>query len=161
MILAMLFFLSVGATAGSNVPTQPEPRFSLTISTPRATVKNGSEVRLKIVLKNISDVRIPVLKAVGDAQGEFNYDVDIRDGQGKLLPDTKYGKAIKNGEGHVFSEFKSVLEPGESAEDEIVLTRLYDLSRLGTHTIQVQRWDVGSKTKVKSNKISITVVKGD
>jgi hypothetical protein len=62
-------------------------------------VKSGSEIRLRVLLKNASDREILVARTVaGLDHGEFDYGVEVRDEKGIKVPHTKYGRDMDHDE---------------------------------------------------------------
>jgi hypothetical protein len=167
-LLPMVTLLA--AAIGYGAGKAPLP-YSITISTPNLIVKAGSQVRITIIVKNITDRKVPVMQSNGVDEGEFNYDLDIRDEQGKQAPETNElrslrGEPDEHGHRHasyIVSEITYYLKPGETLQDGIIANKLYDLSKPGKYTIQVSRYkpEYGkhgfSKARVKSNKITLTV----
>jgi hypothetical protein len=172
-VKAMPFFLVLSlllATSCEAAPAQSaqstKPSFSVAVSANQRTVKSGSEIRVRIVLTNVSDKELATYQD-GATRGELDYTIDVLDGNGKEPPETKYLRAVRN---------KDAAEPGEtttlvvlrdagmrSLKSKGTLTDILDLSKLydlqpGTYTLQVERTDEESKTVVKSNKITLTVI---
>jgi hypothetical protein len=163
--------LVFGVFAAAAPPLRKSP-FSLTIHTPKDVVKAGSEVRVGITLTNISDHDIYDSVPVGSSpSGEFYYRIEIRNDKGVRAPLTRFGY-IARGEvpppeaqpGHLddlifaSSVLLVTVEPGKVSGAVIMANELYDLSRSGKYSIQVNRWDDESKTTVTSNTITVTVV---
>lgn len=148
--------------------------FSITISAPDS-VAMSSKLKIDIACKNVSDHQIPSSKA--GFGGPWDYTVDVRLGVSEPVPLTEYSKilqGIDTGESkrtlspeerrrefrrHVTSGSTIIqfLAPGETQKDEIPVSKLYDLSKPGRYTIQIQRTDPETKLVVKSNSITVTV----
>jgi hypothetical protein len=162
LLRASFVILSLATLAARQTPA---PSFSITISTTESTVKVGSKVAITILFKNISQEEVDLAKIPGDHGGEFHNVVDVRDADGKLPPETEYKQELEgrrstvNGH-HVLpltSNFTQFLKPGDLMQDSLVITNLYDLSKPGKYTIQIERSDDVRKTVVKSNVITVTV----
>lgn len=159
----MFSLCAVLAVLGAVVPQDTVAPYSLAIKARQNVVKVGSEVRVKISLTNTSNHEIVVSREKGNALGELDYKVDVRDETGGLARKTKYLRAIQGentGETTVTVSSPGLfsVQPGKSLEEEdVVVSNLYDLSKPGKYAIQVERTDETSKTAVKSNTITITV----
>jgi hypothetical protein len=147
------------------------PTFSISIrtATGNATVKAGSLVALNVVTTNTTGHNIVLWAEKADReQAGVTYRVNVSDINGKPLPDTPFGRQVKNrtdipNENHPTafagpSGEKLVLKPGESWPETIILNSLYDFKQPGIYTIQVERFDPVSGTMVKSNAVAVTIV---
>lgn len=165
----LLLLMVLGMSGGAVYAAADVASFTITISSPQNTWKAGSDVVVSISLINTSNQRIFFRKAPGQAFGERFMDVEATDDQGKSLPRTKYyhGLRTEDGDGNRRqpteelaiggSVSKKFLKPGETLQDGIVVSKLFDLSRAGKYTIRVQRRDEGSKSLVMSNTITLTI----
>jgi hypothetical protein len=178
-----LFILSfVFGLFASGAIAYGQPTFSLTITTPHDVVQAGSEVLVTITLKNISDHDIYGAFAVThSAVGESFHGIEIKSEKGVRAPLTRYGHLAKgetppadktaqsqnqkapqaggSDESPFTGSVVSVtIPPGGISRDAIVANKLYDLSQPGKYSIQVNKWDVKSKTMVTSNIITVTVI---
>jgi hypothetical protein len=151
MMLTIFGLVPMLFGASSPKPKQP---FSLSITPLQATVRSGSEVRVEITLRNVSDQQIEVLKSEGD------YSVAVRGRQGKMARDTQLGRRLKDPSTvRVSSSPLYPLKPQESLKDEISVSKLYEMSSPGKYTISVTRpipEELGGGI-VKSNTTTITV----
>jgi hypothetical protein len=148
---------------------------------PSPGIAVGSPVPLKLLLTNISDHDIgfseynvsgPMLKHVRLRQ----VDVQIRDGDGKLVAETEYGRAIHGRSvgqpGAVAADTSqpgragapprdvlSVLLPGRTLTEESDLSKEFDLSRPGKYTVQAtaRRTDPDTGLRVQSNTLTLTI----
>lgn len=170
------------------------PPFSFSISLPQEVVKSGSEVRVKIVLRNTTDHE---LRFVHDVGGPFLYRGSVVDGSGNAATYTEFGRRTwgQNLGPFDFSGFPFI-EIAEAPQtcvsgnrysaskpptqrcgpfctsadielanrdcgllrEELVISQLYDLTKPGKYTIQLERYDAESKTTIKSNTISVMIV---
>lgn len=140
--------------------TQPAAApFSLTISTKTKSVQAGSEVKVQILLKNISNNEIYVLREKSPSLPEqAGFTAAVSDAKGMAVAYTNYGDKFYKGEAVTFgSPSYAYLKPGETLEQEMEVSKLFDLSKPGTYTVQVQRKDDRSAAVAKSNTISITI----
>jgi len=149
--------------AKSNLVNDAKPAFSLGVSTDRDVYKINSEIRVRIILTNISDREINIERELGTSAGEFNYDVEVRLENGTMASSTKYHKILKGEPGAgsmiiVSSTIIFPIKPTEVVEDGITINKLFDMDKVGKYQIQVSRIDRVSKALVKSNVITVTVV---
>jgi hypothetical protein len=160
-----LFMLAVARAA--------DPSFSITINTPRPVVELGSEVRVSIVLKNISSHPVDFWRSPRPDLGEEFNRVEVRDEEGNAVPETKYYRIIRGKDknemlrpdgkfspmiGNVSVAGKTA-EPGEVFRDEMVLNKLVEIGLPGKYVITVRRLDETTKSFVSSNAITLTVTK--
>lgn len=158
VILGMAFVVGGSVNMASQGIKEPPPAntpFSLTIATKESTVRAGSPVLVEVKMENKSDHDLAVYRAVsGDLdQGGWVYKVSVRDTKGVEPPQTKFAQSVGvAGSGGYVS-----LRPEKTLTDRCNVAKLYDLSRPGNYTIQVERLDEQSKAFVKSNTITVTV----
>jgi hypothetical protein len=175
-MLVSVLAIVVG-TAASATPAHSQtaansggpPRHALTIRAKQDEFKVGDEIRIEIALKNSSNQQFLVAPVIPTA--EISYRTYVQDEKGDLAPETKYGRRLRIGKDEAGRDTVIVgesaplryLQPGESLKEEIILNRLYDLSKPGRYMVRVQaQSDVAGMAK--SNAITITVVsdtKGD
>jgi hypothetical protein len=145
----------------------PQRSFTFDISVAEGTFKVGSQIAVKIQLKNTSDHDITRgFLPNWDTEGELiGFWPIVRDAQGKEPPLTKWGRMVLhrpplddldpvlvlNAVGPV------AMHPGEILKTEIRLNALFDLVP-GKYTVQVQYYDDENKEPVKSRTITLTVV---
>ncbi len=160
-----------------------KPAFSLTISTSQHVVKAGSEIMVKITMTNIShhDIYGSIAVATNSVLGENFYEIEVKNHKGVRAPLTRYGylargkvpppdksppslsgNASQPGDARdalfMGSVVSTTIPPEESSGDAIIANKLYDLSQPGKYSIQVTHRDPESKTTVRSNTITVTVV---
>jgi hypothetical protein len=145
-------------------PTSPAP-FSIRIWMNRRTTNASFD--LDIITCDVSDhvIAVEPAKDQKDLLGAV-YKVDVVDSSGKLPPETDLGRFIGNtNQGppiltvpapETWGRKPVFLKPGEEWLDRIGVESLYGLRQPGEYTIQVRRWDSGTHTWVKSNKITDT-----
>ena len=187
-LLLAIAELALALPQGDQVP------FSITISAAENAFKAGSEVRIRLVFKNISDHEVFYRRGPGtgvEPHGELSAEVEVHDAKGELVPETRYQRILrgtddtranpatpdKPGAAPATSDRSeprplirgsftgSMLKPGESREEDIVVSELYDLSQPGRYTITASRRlsdlanDPNSKIIAKSNALMITITK--
>ncbi len=136
---------------------QAERPFALFIRTQEPTTKAGSEVNIWVTLENTSPHEIGILKSAP----ELNYSVEMRDLSGKAVPDTEYGRKLKAAEtvGISTSSVIIPLKPNEIIEDQITVSKLYEMAQPGKYMVRVLRVippDLGTGA-VSSNTITVVV----
>lgn len=168
----MVLLLTVPALllAGGDDKSAP---FTITISGPNQPVEEGAEVRIHVVLTNVSGRPVSVQRSPSPELAEFYYTVRVRDEHGPEAKMTDYGRAASKGQ-YQGSQMLILLRPGEEDEENTVLSKQFDMSAPGTYTIQLERaisrdpkdgsfMAVKSAHEpkdgiVKSNQITITLV---
>lgn len=157
-VLFSLLFCS-GVALASSDSTEP---FSVTLQPPSTPVKVGSEVQVKATTTNTSDHAIRFARGFGER--EFDFDIDVRDEKGQTPPLTDIYRELKE---HPTSRWGSystyVLDPGKSFDDQLVVTKLYAITRPGKYTISVTRgqrpmWQTLGKGGVTSNSVTVTII---
>ena len=149
---------------GTQAVPKPQAPFSIAISPLQQSIAAGTEVKVEIALKNISNREIYLSKSNASSQAEFHFVVEAHDDTGKPVPDTEYGRRVMRRETKkrsvLFgSEIFFTLQPGEIFQDEVIASKLYDLSQPGKYVIQLSR-RVSDNPKDgvgKSNEITVTV----
>jgi hypothetical protein len=142
--------------------------FTFQISMKDSQLSVGAEARVSVVVTNVSDHAIAVvhrLKLGEGRTGEGSFAVYVRDMEGHLVPETKYGHKLRTGEDPPGEPMMGVsgsaslggIPPGEADKSAVTLNNLYDLTQPGTYTVQVQRLDK-NKVLVKSNTLTFTMV---
>jgi len=130
--------------------------FSLTISTPRETIKAGSDSQLFIKLTNDANHEITLFSR----NTYCDYTLEVRDSNRKSAPETEQKRKLNcaaNGDAGRFVVIK--LKPGEHHEDLIFVNYLFNMSRPDEYSVRVAREipkELG-QGQVKSNTIGITV----
>jgi hypothetical protein len=137
-------------------------QFSVALQAPSGPVKTGSEVRVRATTTNTSDHEIRFARGFGEQ--EFDLEIDVRDEKGQTPPLTEAYRQLKEHPSSRWGSYSTyVLEPDKSFEDELVVTKLYVLTRPGKYTISVTRGQrpllqTLGKSGVKSNSITVTVI---
>ena len=159
-ILFGLLLLAVAApvTYCQAAPTH-QPAFSLTLTAVTPSVQSGSDVHIKISMKNLSNHDLDCTRGYSNGLDRV-YEYDVRDSSGKTMEIlTKKHPEI----GQTFSPGpECALKPGESIDSGGVISTFYDMTQAGEYTIQVSR-RVSNNPKdgvVKSNKITIAISPG-
>ena len=188
LLVATLAEVSLALPQGGQAP------FSITISASDSDFKVNSEVKIRLVFKNTSTEEIPYMRGPGtgvEPHGEFFTIVEVHDAKGELVPQTRYHRLLrgkddtnanraapeKSGAAQptlerpeprplIWRSFSGImLKPGESRDEDIVVSKLYDLSQPGQYTISASRrlsnvtTDPHSKLVAKSNTLTIRITK--
>jgi hypothetical protein len=153
-----------GQTEQTTTPSRPA--LSLSLSPVADKITAGSPMPVTITMKNISDHEISYWREMTDDPGGFEYKISAWDDKQTAALDSKFGKALRGREDPAFLTADTplrgtggwrTLKPGETLTDRVNVGRLFDLSRPGKYTIQVQRLDLDTKSFVMSNKINVVV----
>jgi hypothetical protein len=138
--------------------------YSLTIRANPAEAKVGSEVRIMVTVRNISDHPVGILvpmKNLDDAV--FYYKTYVREEDGALLPETQQGRKVRTGKGEhgedvvtVSSDLERILMPGGIQTHQILLNRLFEFRKPGKYSVELDR-DDGAGRIAKSNIVTITI----
>lgn len=156
--------LPVGAADAQAADDQRRADYSLTISTGRTEFHPGEQVNVRVTLKNISERPLLAAKLTPPGAADLHYKTYVYDESGSLASETKYGKMLRTDKGENGKETVIVenggmlryLKAGESAEEDMTLNKLFDLSKPGKYTVQVQgRGD--TEGLAKSNVITIVI----
>ena len=149
LTLIILAVCTAGTVTSTTAP------FTLILGTEENVVKAGSEVKINITLRNSSNRAIHM----NTGSSEIEYVIEVRDSQGTSAPKTDFGRKA-NERPHFSSDQIFTLQPGECLPKiSLDVTKLYDLSRPGKYTIQVNRLvpkELGSG-QIRSNPITITI----
>lgn len=177
-----LMVLPCALAQGDRIP------FSITISAANNVLRAGGDVKIRLILRNTSNDEIPYTRGPGvgvEPHGEIFTEVQVRKAKGELAPETRYNRLLHGklganskpsaGQGPggasetpmgVFGSFVgSMLKPGDFREEDIDVSKLYDLSQPGQYTITASRRlidlasDPRSKIIAKSNALTITIVR--
>jgi hypothetical protein len=133
------------------------PEFSISAKAEYAEVKSGSEVLVNVTLTNLSShvVSFELSSPLCD------YVVEVRDGTGRLLPDTEAKSKSDCVHPHASGEYGIYrLKPNESLTRTIPISMFSDVSRPGDYSVQVA-WiaqkELGTAL-VRAETIKITVI---
>ena len=151
-VLIMVF----SCFSGVNFPPTASQPLSLFITPAHQTVKVGSEIKIRTKLTNQTDHVITFF----DTNFDCDYPTEVRDDKGNLVPLTPYRQQLRcNDRLGDTRNILVTLKPQESIDEEILVHKLYELSRPGSYLVQVSRTipkKLGDGT-VKSNSVKITV----
>jgi hypothetical protein len=160
--MTILLFVRPADCQTPATPDVARKPYTLTIRAKQNTFKVGEEIRINILWKNTSDQPVSVAPVIPTA--ETSYKVFVEDEKGNLAAETKLGRRLRTGKDEAGQTTVSVFEtapirsvqPGESLNEEVVLNKLYDLSKPGKYTVRVQsQSDLNGSAK--SDPITITI----
>jgi|SRR5882762_1666120 len=142
---------------GIGSPDPISQPLSLSIAAVEQTGRLGSEVRLRTKLTNISNHVLTFF----DTDPDCDYLAEVRDENGNLARPTDHKLLLKCNNGLADGrKILVTLKPQESRDDEILLNRLYQLTRPGNYSVQVSRAipkELGGGA-TKSNTITIKII---
>jgi hypothetical protein len=133
--------------------------FGISITISQNTIRTGANLQLQIKVKNISDHDLSLFVPFDETGIAQMFDVNVRDSAGASVPETAVGMHVhgKTAEPPLISGPVKTISPGKEIDRNTDLTRIFDLAKPGTYTVQVTRMDFDQKVLVKSNIITITV----
>ena len=132
--------------------------YTVAIGGPQDAVRTGSDVRVTIALRNVSNHQIAFAHKPGTNNPEFSYRIEVKDAKGHLVEETAYGREALQ---HQQEESRMVeyVQPGKAAVQTAHLAKLVNLNRPGRYTVQVSRKDAKSGVVVRSNELTLNVVR--
>jgi hypothetical protein len=148
-------------TVEPDPPRVPSGPFSLKLDVSPGNAKAGSNFVAEVDLTNTANKRIGFDVCLG-MRVECNFDIDVRDSQGKPALETRYLKAVRGKPtGYTLllsspSIAGKSLEPGETIKFVSDLPELFYLWRPGTYTVRVSRGD-DNNPLATSNPVTFTV----
>jgi hypothetical protein len=149
-------------SAATQQPLQPGTAggpFSITLSAAEDEVQIGSDIRVGITLKNLSNKQISIARHTGTNNPEFTYRIEVRNAEGHEVEESAYALGVRNE--RVQEEGRSTVDyvqPGGIEVQTAHIGKLVNLRRPGRYTVQVLRKDSASGATVKSNEITLNVV---
>jgi hypothetical protein len=136
-------FVVLLASYRLGVAQHTTPAFSIVITSPKS-VKSGASALLDVSVTNNTNHKIAFgLEDV--TRAEFNFDFEVRDSRGNLVPESRYMKAVKledQGPGPRMVVTTRVaqpdLKPGQTLTTQADLSKLFQLEP-GTYSVQLSR----------------------
>jgi hypothetical protein len=139
--------------------------FAISISASNLRVKTDQPAEIKIRLTNTSNHPIDVSEVgTHGCSMDQSYKYDIRDASGRVSEILPEIKARTKSEGRVTATVKvHTLNPGETQEATIDVSRCYDMTAPGEYSIELSREipDDPKHAALKSNRITVTVAPAD
>ena len=128
---SIIAFTLLVAAFDSTCIAQQEFPVSVTIATSTPIAKSGADIRVDVTVVNTSDHSLRILRSP-DGHAEAISQIEVRDADGNipsfLSTGWQKGMAIK----------KVSVEPGESNQAFLILTKLYDLAKPGNYTVRLR-----------------------
>ncbi len=146
------------SAAAAPAPVVAGAAFSLAVSMPRNEVRVGADIPVSLAMKNVSDHQVLFGHKPGRENGEFSFDVEVKDAAGRVVPETTYGREAKDA-GSRREEARTVdyLQPGVTTVQVVHLRKIVSL-KPGRYTVQVSRMDSLIDVVVRSNVVKFAVV---
>ncbi|MBB5342256.1 alpha/beta hydrolase family protein [Tunturibacter empetritectus] len=131
--------------------------FTVAIGAPQDEVKLGSDAKVTIALRNVSDHQVAFAHRPGANNPEFSYRIEVKDAKGHAVALTAYGREALL---HQQEETRMVeyVQPGKAAVQTAHLEKLVNMNRPGRYTVVVFRKDAKSGAVVRSNELTMNVV---
>ena len=157
-LLRPVILFTLMSSIGTSSPRHQHP-FSLFIRAVAPTVKIGSEVRIDVTLRNITNHEIGILSS----DPESEYMVEVRDDQGRMAPESDFNRKLKApGSARIITNSPIYpLQPHKTLKQQIVVSGLYEMSTPTRYSISVSRTvpeELGSGV-IKSNTVTVIVVR--
>jgi hypothetical protein len=140
--------------------------YTLSTRATRPSYVVGSPIWIEITVRNASDHEVSGLGVEDEAATDLFYIAEVRHVDGKAVPPTQFEKDVRDGKAlwagstsQGLGDHPKLLKPGQSRTVRIDLARRFDLSQPGKYVVQVQRQDDKSDAKIKSNAITIAIVR--
>jgi hypothetical protein len=129
-------------------PVRPSTRLQLVAQVDPASSKAGSQVFIRLSLKNISDH----VARLQDSAPDTDYAIIVADTFGKEPPRTEWGKKLLSGELALLRNTTMDLEPGQEVAVTVEITRVYQLTLAGAYYARVTRGGVWAETEEDQKK---------
>ncbi len=165
LLLVALLAAAGAAPRQQEEPQAVSPAFSVGISAAQDVVRSGSAVTVRSVVTNISNQKIWVVSLGEDVECHVwdSRGFPVRRANPRVERARLQLQVDKHGE-HVVVPYIMArgvwfaVQPGQTVEDDLVISEFYELTRPGKYTIQALRPDPESHAVVKSNTITLTVI---
>ncbi len=131
--------------------------FSITLRAASDEVAVGSDAKVVVSLRNLTEHQILFGHRPGMDSAEFSYLIEVRNSAGHAVEETPYGREARMSQ---VGEDRTVeyVQPGQNVVLTAHLGRLVNLRRPGAYTVRVSRLDPASHVRVESNEITVSVV---
>jgi hypothetical protein len=136
--LCFSLLIAVAASLPGQAPETGSPPFTIAISGPAQPVAEGAEIRVHILLTNVSAQPVQVKRSPSDELAEFFYTVRVWDEHDNEVKLTDYGSAAR-ARRYQGSQTLKLVPPGGQEEEYSVLSKQFDMSAPGEYKIQLER----------------------
>jgi len=164
IVLQAVFGLAAGGQS-SLCPTAPEKTLAYELTLVHSQVKADDKVFVHLTVKNVSSTAVPLWVENTNDPGGLNYQFEVRDSQGALVPEAHFSRALRGVEDPHFLTSETPLNrsggcidlgAGQSRTYTIDVSRLYQMTSPGAYTIvAVDRKSTGLATAL-SNPVTVT-----
>jgi len=144
-----------GLLVASHLGAAGSGALSLKLAVLDPNVKSGARIMIEVTTTNQSDQTV----TYHDTSRVCDYPITVLAGNGVAASKTAYKKQSTCGAGQFATNNKNILvtlKPGESKNERIEITELYDVSQPGEYSVSVQRTFSGIG-HFSSNSVSIVV----
>ena len=154
--MQIMRFAIVGLLIAMGVSFAESGHLSLKLTALDSQVKTGTRIMVRVTTTNNSDRPITYY----NTNPGCDYSLRVLTAGGAPAPETPFKKQTSCDGGNLGITGRNIrvsLKPGESSSEDILITDLYDMSRPGEYTVQVDRAfpDIGRLTS-NIAKISVT-----
>jgi len=150
------FLVAVMGYAHTLSPSQAsKPSFSITTNLLDSVIRPPSEMILEICMTNISDKDIHY--GVDGQPLWTMFRIDVRDSSGSPVSMTPAGRTAARGFGVVSGIISVPIKPGQSICPQLILNRVFNLSRPGQYQVEVRKYDTITGLLVTSKPLTVTV----
>jgi hypothetical protein len=119
----------------------------------------GTDISVRITLKNVSDHQIMFGHRPGQNNPEFSYDIEVKNAKGQRVEESAYGRETRDPKRREEqSRTVDYVQPGGTSVQTAHISKLVSLSRPGWYTVRVSRKDSVSGEVVRSNEVKFAVV---
>ena len=153
-VLTLLISMS-GAAQSAPSTASSGPPVSISISVPPDVVHATSEVLLEIAMTNVSDKGIEIHDEVTGRPWWTTFKINVRDAAGNRIPETPFGRRMLESIFFGSGPGVSLLRPGVTRREIVMLNRIFAIGLHGTYTVSVERGEY--PLTAKSNDLRFTL----
>ena len=154
--LLMLLVFGLCCSALSQLAQLP----TISIQPMKPAFESGQPIQVHIVLENTTDREFTVFRSTGGASGEQYYSVRVIGPDGNSPAPTEYGAAMEKNRDQIVPLSRKMvpLAPGAFVDDNVTISRMFDMAAAGTYVVQVSRPSPFDRSIIlKSNTLAIKV----
>ena len=133
--------------------------FSISIATAQTSFGAGKDIPIDISVNNISDHQIPIFVSPGESGIALAFEITVFDETGSRVTETVEGKNAhgKTNVPRTISGGTVMIPVGGNYKSTTHINKIFDLTKSGTYTVEVQKLDKTNKVLIKSNVLTITI----